>query len=86
MLISLEQILKEVKMPNLRKCERFINGDECYFHTWTQIGAVKTHPEDPTKDHCYSKTMAIIEVIESGEVIIAHPEDLTFIKEGGQDA
>ena len=63
-------------MNNLRKCE--YRGEIYYFHTWTQIGAIKTHPELATKDHCYSKTMAIIENIMDGVVYIVHPEDLIF--------
>lgn len=80
--------MKEVKMKNnLRKCHLYLSDTIHYFHTWTTEGAVKVHPEDPCKDHVYSRTMAIIEDSDTGEVIVVHPDNLTFMNdEGGQDA
>ena len=71
---------------NLRKCTTY-NGTLCYFHTWTSKGAVKIHGELAVKDHCYSITMAIVEDIDTGQVMIVYPDELTFINdEGGQNA
>lgn len=70
-------------MSNLRKCKLWKDTDEYYFHTWTHAGAVKLHGEDPTKDHVYSVTKALIENIKTGEVIEVWPDNITFITEAG---
>ena len=70
---------------NLRKCNVYKSNDEYYFHTWTQEGAKKNHPENPQLDHVYSITMAIVEHIKSGKVIIVYPDEIIFIDNKGGD-
>lgn len=68
-------------MKDLRKCKvTGYKNSVFYFHRWTEGGEVKLHPENPQYDRPYIETLAIIENVETGEVLTLRPQFIVFIK------
>jgi len=68
-------------MKDLRKCKIKNENGLFYFHKWIEEGDVKLHPENPQYDRPYIETLALIENVDTGEVVAIRPRFIIFVNE-----